>query len=193
MIALPLNIKNGLSRLIVTSYIVTMVIVIMGTSFAIRQNWQVRLQASKSNLVRNADIGNLLIETALLSAEKTLHAAQTHIENALRQGPVSNMAMHQLLMTSLREFVTNGATDDLGLLFFADTNGQVYARSDVHLTRPIDMSDRFYFMDLRDHPQKTSTVGPLLMARTTGQWVFHMAVPIKDAKGNFSGVLGIMK
>jgi diguanylate cyclase (GGDEF)-like protein len=183
------NINKRLSRIIVASYVVIQLTIVVGTGFAIEKNWQVRSQASQTNLIRNAGIGNLLIETALLSASKSLQADKTRIESASQKGFVSNLALHELLRSSSRDFSKYSTTQDMGLLFFVNPQGLVYARSDVHLSWPIDMSDRFYFTDLRDHPEKPSTVGPLLLARTTGQWVFHMALPIDDANGHFAGVL----
>jgi diguanylate cyclase (GGDEF)-like protein len=182
-------INKKLSHTIVTLYVLTLLIVGIGTAFALHQNWTIRLEASKSNLMRSANMGNLLVETILQSADKTLHITQVQLESTQHKSLVSHADIHQLLKTSIHKFETYNATDEFGLLFYVDASGLVYARSDVLLTRPIDMVDRFYFTDLRDHPDKKSTVGPLLKARTTGQWVFHMAVPIHDTQGQFAGVL----
>lgn len=189
MIAKRSPIKSKLSRFILLAFALTQIIALVGTGMAVAQNWQVRLASTNRDLVRNASIGNLLVETALIGAGKTLRLTQAEIENALSKGPVSNSALHIILNTSLYEFTKQNKSDELGLLFFVNPQGQVYARSDVHLTRPIEMSDRFYFTDLRDHPDKQSTVGPLLKARTTGMWVFHMAIPVKDGQGQFAGAL----
>lgn len=97
--------------------------------------------------------------------------------------------MHQLLKTSAKIFNRYNANDELGLMFFVTSQGLVYARSDQLLMRPMDMTDRFYFTDLRDHPEKHSTVGPLLKARTHEKWVFHMGISVHDAKGEWAGVV----
>ena len=172
-----------------TLYAITLLSWTMGTGFALYQNWQVRMAAHKTNLVRIASTGNWLMENALVNAGKVLSVTQTQLETALQKGPLSQAAIHQLLKVSSGVFSRYNANEELGLMFFVTPQGLVYARSDVLLTRPIDMTDRFYYTDLRDHPEKISTVGPLLRGRTHEKWVFHMAMPVHDAQGQWAGVL----
>lgn len=169
-----------LSRTIVALYVITLLVVGAGTAFAVYQNWQIRLQVSHSNLMRSAHMGNLLVETALQNAAKNLHTTQAQIQTASQRGWVSPAYIHRTL---------KAAQQDVNLLIHVNAAGLAYARSDVLLTRPIDMTTNFFYTDLRDNPSKQKTVGPLLKAHTAGAWVFHIAVPIHDAHGAFAGVL----
>jgi len=189
MIEIATHFFKKISHTIVALYAVTLSVLAIGTAFALHQNWSVRLQATQVNLVRNANIGNVLIEDALLNAIKTLRNTRSQLELAFLKGPLSNPEIHQLLMTSSRASEVDMSSYRLGLMFYVDSRGLVYALSDSYLSRPIDMSDRFYYTDLLANFNKVSTVGPLVKARTTGQWVFHMAVPVHDAHGKFAGVL----
>lgn len=183
------HIFKKLSHTVVALYGLTLSIVTIGTAFALYQNWLVRLEATQINLVRNANIGNVLMEGALLNANKTLRKARNQLELALLQESLSHPDIHQLLKASARTSDTYQSSYEFGLMFYVDATGLVYALSDRYLSRPIDMSDRFYYTDLLANFNKTITVGPLLKARTTGQWVFHVSIPIHDTHGKFAGVL----
>ena len=134
-------------------------------------------------------MGNMLIENNLIDAAKSLDGAKQEIENKLRSTPITSQNSHEILSNSISDFKRYNKSTSLGLLFLIDENGQMIARSDEFTSKIIDFSDRYYYLDLRDHSEKKYTIGPLLIARTTGQWVFHMAVPINDKKGKFAGVL----
>jgi diguanylate cyclase (GGDEF)-like protein len=189
MIEIATHFFNKLSHTIVALYALTLSIVAIGTAFALHQNWSVRLESTQVNLVRNANIGNVLIEGALLDAGKTLRSTRSQLELAFLKGRLSNLEIHNLLKASAQASDAYKNTHKYGLMFYVDLSGLVYARSDIYLSRPIDMSDRFYYTDLLDNINKTSTVGPLLKARTTGQWVFHTSISMHDAHGKFAGVL----
>lgn len=178
-----------LSHTIVALYVITLLILGVGAAFALHQNWQIRLEASHNNLMRSANMGNLLVETALQNASKNLHATQAQIRAASQRGWVSNAHIHRTLKAAQRDFDANNARPKLNLLIHVNAVGLAYARSDVLLTRPMDMAAHFFYTDLRDHPTKQKTVGPLLKAHTAGAWVFHIAVPMRDAQGAFAGVL----
>jgi len=180
---------NKLSHTIVALYALTLSIVTIGTAFALHQNWSIRIEATQVNLVRNANIGNVLIESALLEASNTLRSTRRQLELAFLQGQPSTADIHQLLKASSQASEVYQSGRPNGLMFYVDPSGLVYARSDSYLSRPIDVSDRFYYTDLLNNFNKTATVGPLLRARIAGPWVFHTSIPIHDSHGKFAGVL----
>ena len=180
---------SRLSRLIVIIYVLTHIIVFTGIGISLYQNWALRLEDAKSRLLRSAEMGNMLVENNLIDAAKSLDGAKQEIENKLRTTGLTSDNAYEILSSSIHEFNIYNKSNYLGLLFLIDENGQLIARSDEPASKIIDFSDRYYFQDLRDHFEKKYTIGPLLIARTTGQWVFHMAVPINDKKGKFAGVL----
>jgi diguanylate cyclase (GGDEF)-like protein len=170
-------------------YVLTHIIVFTGIGISLYQNWGLRLEDAKSRLLRSAEMGNMLVENTLVDAAKSLDIAKQEIENTLRSNTLTPQNTYRILSTSLRNSNTYSRSDYLGLLFLIDANGQLIGRSDEYTSKLIDFSDRFYYQDLRDHPEKKYTVGPLLIARTTGEWVFHMAVPIRDQSGKLAGIL----
>jgi diguanylate cyclase (GGDEF)-like protein len=189
MIEIATHFFNKLSHTIVALYALTLSIVAIGTAFALHQNWSIRIEATQVNLVRNANIGNVLIESALLEASNTLRSTRRQLELAFLQGQPSSADIHQLLKASSQASEVYQSSRPNGLIFYVDPRGLVYARSDSYLSRPIDVSDRFYYTDLLNNFNKTGTVGPLLKALTTEHWVFHTSIPIHDAYGKFAGVL----
>jgi len=170
-------------------YFFTLLTVSIGTCFALYQDWNMRMNDAKSHLVRSAKMGNLLVETALASAEKSLETTQSTFTKALQSGPVDRLLANQLLNMCYSKFTTYNKADVFGLLFFVDAQGFLYAKNGNMTNEKIDFSDRFYFYELRDHSEIKRTVGPLVFARTTNQWVFHMSVPVQDRDGKFAGVL----
>jgi diguanylate cyclase (GGDEF)-like protein len=183
------RISKQLSRTIVGLFLLTQLFILTAAGFALRNDWVVRTEATQADLFKTANIGNLLVENALLNADKTLHSAQANIEALWRMGPTTDALVHQALADAMQAFERYNPAGDLGLLLFANAQGVVTARNDAPSTHAIDVSDRFYFKDLRDHPAKRSTVGPILQARTTGLWVFHMAVPLRTPQGSFAGIV----
>lgn len=181
--------SSHLSRAIVALYCFTFVSVVIGTGFALYQNWTVRQAQAQSRLVRSAHMGNFLMETALTSAAKSLDSTQVLFSQVLQMGPMDRALAGQLLNASEAKFKTYNPTDVFGTMFFVDAAGKLYAQSEGAADSSLDVSDRPYFHRLRDHPGLSRTVGPLVLGRTTGQWVFHMSVPVTGKNGEFAGVL----
>ena len=161
----------------------------LGAGFALHKNWEVRLTASKVRLIRGSVMVNMLIEHALVEASKSLKTSKHAIESALLHGEVSPQQAYVILMQSIGGYSENNRSELLGMIFWVDVNGQLIAQSGEYSKQSLDLSDRYYFQNLRDHPDKRLSIGPLLMSRTIGQWVFHISVPIYDAQGKFAGVL----
>lgn len=178
-----------LTQTIIALYVCIVIVVAIGTWFSLYQTWILRIEDTKANLTRSANIGNYLIETALTSAAKSLDSTQISFERALQSGALSQQLAGELLNTSYARFKEYNKADRFGLIFFVDKNGKLYARSGQALDEEIDFSDRFYFYQLKNHPEMRRAVGPLVLARTTGEWVFHMSVPVHDPEGHFFGVL----
>ena len=181
--------RTKLTRAIVGLYLCSVVVVSIGTWFSLYQNWRLRIDDAKANLHRSANIGNYLIETALTSAAKSLDNTQASFARALHSGSLSRKLATELLNTNYAKFKEYNKTDVFGLIFFVDRRGKLYGRSGQATEEEIDFSDRFYFYQLKNNPALRRTVGPLVVARTTGEWVFHMSVPVHDRDGHFFGVL----
>ena len=183
------TINKKLSRSIIRLYVATLCVLLAGTFCALSLSWRITLDGIESNLVRTANFSNFLIETALINSSKTLTTTRGKLELALSKKDFSHASIHQILAESVKASNLYKEPDGLGVLIFADSDGIVFARSDENLSEVIDVSDRFYFRDLRNSPAKKNTVGPMVNARTTDEWAFHMAQPIINERGQFLGVI----
>ena len=161
----------------------------VGVAYSLHQNWETRLESSKKHLLRSAEMGNMLVESTLVDAAKSLDRTKQSIESSIAKNTLTPHNVHTILKKSFTEFSAFNKSDLLGLMFLIDSHGRMYARNDMYPAEAIDFSDRFYYQDFLQHPDRQLTIGPLLIARTTGDWVFHMAVPIHDERGHLKGVL----
>lgn len=181
--------SSKLTKTILNLYVFTLITILLGIWIALYQNWTVRLEDAHSRLVRSANVANFLVETALADAEKSLDNTQASFEKAIAEGHMSHQLARKNLETSYAKFKTYNKADAFGLLFFVDKNGKLYAQSEGEANTSIDFSNRFYFYKLRENPNLKRTVGPLVLAKTTGQWVFHMSIPVYGPHHQFEGAL----
>ncbi len=185
----PLTETQSLSQIIVWVCGLTLVIVGIGTVFALYKNWEVRVDTSKVQLIRDAEMVNMLVENALVVAAKSLQSTKREIEKSLYKGSVTPKQAYVTLMESLSGLNEYNRSDSLGMMFWVNEHGVLIARSGIYNSNTLDVSDRYYFQELRDHPGQVRAIGPLIVSRNSGQQVFHMSVPIYDSKGTFTGVL----
>jgi diguanylate cyclase (GGDEF)-like protein len=180
---------SHLSHYIKTACVMTLLTICMGAGFALYKNWQLRLENTQVQLMRASEIVNMLLEHTLADSEKTMRAAAQKLEDQLPQTDMSPAQAQVLLNKALQSRTLTTNPNLNGLFLRVNAQGQMITHNGALTDRLIDCTDRFYFQDLRSHPEKTHTIGPLVISRLTGQWVFHLAVPIHDKQGKFSGVL----
>jgi diguanylate cyclase (GGDEF)-like protein len=183
------TIHSKLTKTVTALYVFTLLITILGTGFALYQNWTIRVEQATTHLVRSANMTNFLVETALTNAAKSLDNTEILFSKALKEGKLNGSLAHEILKTSDAKFRSYSQSDVYGLIFFVGRNGKLLAQSEGQADTNIDFSDRLYFYQLRDNPHLKTTIGPLVFARTTGQWVFHMSMAVYDKEGALAGVL----
>jgi len=184
-----LSIKKKVRSLILTLYAAMLVALLGSLSLALHQNWQLKLQSSQNEMARQAGIGNFIIEHAVINAAKALGNAQQSLQKTLANGPLSMLKAHEVLQFHLDEHNAFINSDYKGLMLYIDPQGVLQARTDHYPSERFDFSNRIYFERLREHPEIPFTIGPLSKAQTTGEWVFHVAVALRDNKNAFHGVL----
>ena len=182
------QIKKNIT-LLIAMYVLMSVGLVGSLGYAIYQNWQLKVQSTRSELARQASVGNFIVENAIVDATKSLHAAQRAILPLLRSGPLNARQAHELLQSSLNEFRVYSNSSYEGTLLYLDRDGKLLGRTDQFPVQQLNFADRFYFQHLKDYPELDQTISPLVKAHITGEWVFHVAVPLRDQKGNFLGVL----
>jgi diguanylate cyclase (GGDEF)-like protein len=181
--------RHRLRRIIAWACALTLTTMGLGSVFALNKNWEIRLSSSHVQLIRGAEMVNMLIDHALVDASKALSTTKHDMEKAMLMGEVSPKQAYVILMQSMRGITEYNRSEWLGTILWVDARGQLVAESGEYKTQQVDFSDHFFFQDLVQHPENRQTIGPLLRAHSNGQWVFRMAVPVYDGKGEFAGVL----
>ena len=183
------QLKKKVNKLLITLYALMVVGLTGSLGVALYQNWSLKTQVIQSELSRQAGVGNFIIDNAIADATQTLTAAQRAMGKILNHGPMSALQAHDILLESLNDFNTYSNSSYGGLLLFIDEQGGLIARTDHYPSERLNFSDRDYFRQFIQRPALDRAIGPLVKARTTGEWVFHVAVPIRDKSGQFRGVL----
>ena len=183
------SIKKKVTRLILAVYAVMAVTLLGSLGIALHQNWQLKLQSSRNEMARQAGIGNFIIEHAAINAVKALGNARQSLLKIMASGNLSMLQAHEVLQKHLDEHNAFINSDYKGLMLFVDAQGLLQARTDHYPAERFDFSDRAYFQRLRQQADASFTIGPLVKAQTTGEWVFHVAIPLRDDKNGFQGAL----
>lgn len=183
------KINLRVNRLLITLYTLMVLGLLGSLGFAVHQNWLLKVQSTRIELARQAGIGNFIVENAIVNATKSLSAAQKAMHQTLAAGPLSTDQAHDILQNALNEFNAYSNLTHSGLILYLDRDGMLQARTDQPRPEPVDFSSQAYFQRLRQKSDTPYTIGPLTTTRKTGEWVFHIAMPLKDPAGQFQGVL----
>ncbi|MFJ3056383.1 sensor domain-containing diguanylate cyclase [Herbaspirillum sp. NPDC087042] len=97
-------------------------------------------------------------------------------------GPASLARIHNLLVDHVRELRS------LNGLFIYDENGKWLVTSQETLLTQYNNADREYFQYHRDHPDLMPHIGPPVISRSTGKWIFTISRRISKPDGSFGGV-----
>lgn len=186
---MPLRQIRKVNKLLIMLFALMSLVLVGSLGFAIAQNWQLKVESTNSELAKQAGIGNFIVENAIANASKSLSAAQKALNGMVSNGHLGALQVHEVLERSLDEFNAYSNSNYEGLLLYLDENGELVARTDMYPAERISLADRDYFQHLSEHPELERTLGQLVKARTSGEWVFHVAIPLKDKQGHFRGVL----
>ena len=185
--------QRRVNSLFVKLYLLVAAGLLGSVGFALHENWTLKVQTVQDSLARQAGISNFIVSNAIGLANQALANAQGLFLPAIGQyGTLDVVQAHEVLQRALGEFkVLSESTSAQfqGLMLYLDSQGQIIARTDLFTHATLNVADRPYFSRLRDDPRLDRTYSPLVRARTTGEWVFHVAVPLRDAHDRFHGVL----
>ncbi|MFM7012973.1 MAG: diguanylate cyclase domain-containing protein [Betaproteobacteria bacterium] len=183
-----LHINKKMNKLLITLYTLVVMSLLGSLGFAVHQNWLLKYKSTKIELARQAGIGNFIVENAISNATKSLSAAQKAMQPMLHKGLTAAQAQEILQNTFNKSNTYSNSTYE-GLLLYIDAKGVLVTSSDQALHENINLADRPYFLRLSQNADIETTVSPLVKARTTGEWVFHVSISLKDNLGKFQGVL----
>lgn len=185
--------QKRVNSLFIKLYLLVAVGLLGSVGFALHENWTLKVQTVQDSLARQAGISNFIVSNAIGLANKSLANAQGLFLPTLRQyGTLDAVQANEVLQRALVEFKELSESTSAqfqGLMLYLDAQGQIVARTDLFPHATLNVADRPYFSRLRDDPRLDRTYSPLVRARTTGEWVFHVAVPLRDPHGRFHGVL----
>ncbi len=170
-------------------YLFTILITGAGSFYALYSSY-VSYEIRVSNeLLREANITNVHIEGSLASAQNVLEYDLAKITEQLNAGQLTKESAYKAMALGQRVFNTFIADKSFLLTLYVDEQGVLRATNNSAEVDPINLADRRYFQVLKNNPHRPFVVGNLVVARTTGQFTFHIAKSIVDKKGKFRGVL----
>ncbi|MEI7962542.1 MAG: diguanylate cyclase [Verrucomicrobiota bacterium] len=157
--------------------------------YALHVEWMVRLKQEEKEMMRYANVISTLIHESLVDASKILDATRLALEKVIAVSSPDRRQAHEIIRSIVQNFSIYNTSDTLGLILYLDKNGFLVAQSGIYPTPAYDLTDRLYFLALRDDPKKKFALGKMRTAITTGKRVFHLSMPIHDNQGAFSGVI----
>lgn len=153
--------------------------------------WQENQNIVRLNIAHDVQITSLLLNDALADGSKFLDIAKFDLEakglSFKQDGPL----IEESLNKSVSKFKISSWFNVYGNLLFVNSSGIVLAQTDGPMTKAVDVSDRFYFKNLKENSAQHLVIGPEVVARTNGKKVFHLATPLVNDKGEFIGLLVI--
>ena len=153
--------------------------------------WTFAVHETTDRLTRDASTASALVQTALADASKILDVAREDLEEGAADGGLGRRRAYEALRSAVQRFSIYTTSDSMGLLLYLDSSGHLSARSGEFPSEELDLSDRGYFLDLRENPSRRFALGRLRVAKTTGKRVFHLSMPVHDGAGKLIGVVAI--
>lgn len=175
---------------VVFFYTLTCFLVIIGSLISLHSGWKHHISMVGTEMRRNNLVYQNLIGSTISDSLRLLQIANKKI-NSSDTNQLQNREQLQTILTESREAFAIFNQDRFGLLLVTDADGALIARSDGPVSKPTNFSDRFWFQQVKEHPNNNFTIGPLLIARTTGRPVSHVSQAIKNKNGQLVGVIAI--
>lgn len=159
-----------------------------GTCLAIWKNWQSKIELTERSLIHDASMMSAIIDANLIDAAKLLEITKNSLEQ-LDLNQTTSGKIHQILNESADHFSFYKQSESFGLLFYIDRSGKIVAQNVRSQLPEINVADRRYFKELLKDPAQKYAIGNLVKGRVKGGWVFHIAAPVLNTSGEFSGLL----
>lgn len=176
-------------RAVLLIYVVIAGALLGGDYIWLRSSWVGHVDSVEKSLVADSSLVTNFIQANLIDTSKVLDFARTRIIESDARRRLDPEAIHQILDETLQSISFSVSSDLRGLLFFIDSNARMVAQSGQFPAPAYDFSDRLYFRSLVAAPDAKFAVGNMLVAKTTGQLVFHISMPVRNDKGRLIGIL----
>ena len=168
--------------------ILTAVFFISG--IALYTAWGFYVRVIGNQMEQNGATVSLILQDALERAVKLLILTRPRLTEEILHSKDSAQ-IDAVLNSCMGEFGQNNKGDQFDFMILLDASGRLIARSGEDPQCRIDFSDRSYFTDLRDNPDKKFTVGRLRVDQITGRSALHISIPLKDSQNAFLGILAL--
>ena len=166
-----------------TLFVVTVCVVLI--SLDAWRTWEDRQIQLRESQVSTSNMARALAQ----HADDTIKEADSLLVGLVERlridgsGPEAMERMHQLLMLQI------GQLPQLQGIFVFDKDGHWLVTSQAKPDTKFNNSDRAYFIYHRDHTDPGAHVGPPIISRSTGRWIFTITRRASDKNGNFIGVV----
>jgi len=131
------------------------------------------------------------MKSTISEGSKYIELARISVEKAVADGQVDASSLEKALNQGVDTFSVLNDVRSFGIFFLLDQTGKIIARSDGKPPDGRMFSDRYFFKQIISGAAPKFVVGPMIVARTTGRTVFHVAVPVNAANGALFGVIAL--
>lgn len=176
-------------RNILRAFLLVALLLFVSLVSGLYQGWHNHLEKQRLLLMRDASTVSNYVLSTLVDTSKLLDIAQKRLENEIDSGRLTPNRAQEILSDTVSGFSLYNPSDRYGLLFCTDEHGTLFASNKGLGKNTVNVADRYYFKDLKTHPGQRLTVGNLVRTRTTGKDAFHMAMPLTDKEGRFTGIV----
>jgi PAS domain S-box-containing protein len=149
------------------------------------------LQAERNERISTAETTTQNLAAAIdeytASTIKGVDLALTAASRTMLQTPVANVTNERLVRDQL--IADLRSLPSVKAIFVLDARGQMMLDTDTFQVKPIDFSDRDYFIAARDTPRTGLVIGKPIVSRTTGTEYLPITHQIRTSAGKFVGVM----
>lgn len=188
---LPMSQKIGLSSSLFVIYLVSVTFALALASYFYVVAWGGYIKDSGENTARDVAAVSGILKSGIAEGIRFVELAQQNVEKTVAAQHVDRTHLEGALNNGINSFRLLNDLESYGILFLADAQGKLMARSDRKPVEPTSFSDRFFYNAIVANPELKLVVGPMIQARTTGKTVFHVAVPIRWPDKQLFGVLAL--
>ena len=180
-----------LKKYLIAVYLISTFIALIGTGIMLKNQWKNSIDLAGYTATKEIEITSSSVRHILSNGSKLLDSTSRDLHQLIAENRYDQLTIEQTIKNAASVFSIDSDVQSYGLLIVTDKDGKLIGRSDGHRLQDLDLQDRYYFQTLKNNPDKKFVIGPLLVARTTGSRIFHLAVPIKDKQDKFDGVLAL--
>lgn len=183
-----MTIEKFTSKLL-TVYLLSTLLLFTGVGVLLNLQWNASIKTAEKIAIKDLNIASSITQQIILNGSKLIDITNRDLRQLIVNNNYKPEPIQSLLSSATSMFSLHNEIEKYGLLMVIDSNGNLIARSDGNNAGNLNFQDRYYFQDLKNNPEKTFSIGPLISARTTNKSIFHFAEPIKGPKGEFEGAL----